>query len=73
VRVAAAHALDGAVDHRLRRVEIRISHAENDDIFAAVLRGRGRLMCLPGIGAVARDALHKIRVLHPPTFCSTLA
>ena len=72
ILTAAAHALDGAVDHRSRRVEIGIADAENDDIFAAVLRGPRRVMGFPGIGAVACDALHEIRVLHPPTFCMTL-
>jgi len=72
VGIAAAHALDRAVDHRLGGVEVRIADAENDDILAAVLRSRGRVMCFPGIGAIARNTLHEIRVLHPPTFCMTL-
>jgi hypothetical protein len=64
MRIAGAQALDGALDHRRRRVEIRIPDAQQDHVFAAFLRGARCVVNHPRIRSIPRDSLHQRRILH---------
>src|SRR5450759_836289 len=62
--VAGAQPLDRPLDNRIRRIDQRITNAENDHILAARTRGDGLVMRDPSIRAVAADPVDQCGELH---------
>src|SRR6185437_5193367 len=62
--VARSNAFYGALDHRLRCLEVRVADTQDDDILAAIPGGGGFHVRQPRIGAVAADPLDEWGEFH---------
>ena len=62
--IAGSEALDGTLDNRARRLQIRITDAEDDHVLAALAGSLGVVMRDPRIGALATDPVNERSELH---------
>ena len=64
MRVAGLQALNGPLDHRRRRAQIRIPDAQNEYVFATFAGGDGLVVSAPGISTGVFDAAHERGKVH---------